>query len=198
MSDSAAAVARAFPWAVAARTARPTTGFAKGINVGAAAGQRALSAAAESRLRGRRRLRRPARRFRRRAPRRRHRRAAHPERRRHDPGFGPALSRLEHVRRRPELLADPEVPEQSAVALEPAGARRRRRRCRVSTGCRARACSCGATAFEQAGGMDERFFLYWEDADLCKRLDELGWRTIYFPEARSRARRRPQQRARLS
>jgi len=38
-------------------------------------------------------------------------------------------------------------------------------------------------AFEQAGGMDERFFLYWEDADLCRRLDELGWRTIYFPDA---------------
>jgi GT2 family glycosyltransferase len=39
------------------------------------------------------------------------------------------------------------------------------------------------TAFEQAGGMDERFFLYWEDADLCKRLGDLGWRTIYLPEA---------------
>jgi GT2 family glycosyltransferase len=38
-------------------------------------------------------------------------------------------------------------------------------------------------AFDQAGGMDERFFLYWEDADLCKRLDELGWHTIYLPEA---------------
>ena len=38
-------------------------------------------------------------------------------------------------------------------------------------------------AFDQAGGMDERFFLYWEDADLCRRLDELGWRTIYFPHA---------------
>ena len=38
-------------------------------------------------------------------------------------------------------------------------------------------------AFDQAGGMDERFFLYWEDADLCKRLAELEWQTIYFPEA---------------
>jgi GT2 family glycosyltransferase len=38
-------------------------------------------------------------------------------------------------------------------------------------------------AFDQAGGMDERFFLYWEDADFCKRLEELGWHTIYFPEA---------------
>jgi GT2 family glycosyltransferase len=38
-------------------------------------------------------------------------------------------------------------------------------------------------AFDQAAGMDERFFLYWEDADFCKRLGELGWQTIYFPEA---------------
>jgi GT2 family glycosyltransferase len=39
------------------------------------------------------------------------------------------------------------------------------------------------TAFEQVGGMDERFFLYWEDADLCRRLGEKGWRTVYFPGA---------------
>lgn len=38
-------------------------------------------------------------------------------------------------------------------------------------------------AFEQVDGMDERFFLYWEDADLCRRLGEKGWRTVYFPGA---------------
>ena len=38
-------------------------------------------------------------------------------------------------------------------------------------------------AFDQIGGMDERFFLYWEDADLCKRLAAVGWRTVYFPNA---------------
>lgn len=38
-------------------------------------------------------------------------------------------------------------------------------------------------AFEQVGGMDERFFLYWEDADLCRRLLQKGWRTTYFPGA---------------
>jgi N-acetylglucosaminyl-diphospho-decaprenol L-rhamnosyltransferase len=38
-------------------------------------------------------------------------------------------------------------------------------------------------AFEQVGGMDERYFLYWEDADLCKRLREAGWRTVYLPSA---------------
>ena len=37
------------------------------------------------------------------------------------------------------------------------------------------------TAFDQAGGMDERFFLYWEDADFCKRLGQHGWRILYFP-----------------
>jgi GT2 family glycosyltransferase len=40
-----------------------------------------------------------------------------------------------------------------------------------------------AAAFEQVGGMDERFFLYWEDADLCKRLRAVGWRTVYLPSA---------------
>jgi GT2 family glycosyltransferase len=39
------------------------------------------------------------------------------------------------------------------------------------------------SAFEQVGGMDEQFFLYWEDADLCKRLAGHGWRTVYFPGA---------------
>jgi GT2 family glycosyltransferase len=37
------------------------------------------------------------------------------------------------------------------------------------------------SAFEQVGGMDERFFLYWEDADLCKRLAQRGWRVLYLP-----------------
>ena len=38
-------------------------------------------------------------------------------------------------------------------------------------------------AYEQVGGMDERFFLYWEDADLCRRLSQRGWRIVYFPAA---------------
>ena len=36
-------------------------------------------------------------------------------------------------------------------------------------------------AFDQIGGMDEGFFLYWEDADFCRRLDGAGWRTAYWP-----------------
>jgi GT2 family glycosyltransferase len=38
-------------------------------------------------------------------------------------------------------------------------------------------------AFAQVGGMDEQFFLYWEDADLCKRLREANWSTVYLPSA---------------
>jgi GT2 family glycosyltransferase len=38
-------------------------------------------------------------------------------------------------------------------------------------------------AFEQVGGMDEQFFLYWEDADLCRRLRREGWLTLYCPPA---------------
>ena len=37
------------------------------------------------------------------------------------------------------------------------------------------------SAFEQVGGMDERFFLYWEDADFCRRLTQRGCRIVYYP-----------------
>jgi GT2 family glycosyltransferase len=38
-------------------------------------------------------------------------------------------------------------------------------------------------AFNAVGGMDEGFFLYWEDADFCRRLKHAGWRTMYVPAA---------------
>lgn len=36
-------------------------------------------------------------------------------------------------------------------------------------------------AFDAVGGMDEQFFMYWEDADFCFRLARAGWLTIYNP-----------------
>jgi GT2 family glycosyltransferase len=38
--------------------------------------------------------------------------------------------------------------------------------------------------FGRVGGFDERFFLYWEDADLCRRMREAGFSTRYVPSAR--------------
>jgi GT2 family glycosyltransferase len=38
-------------------------------------------------------------------------------------------------------------------------------------------------AFVSAGGFDERFFLYWEDADLCRRLRHRGFEIRYVPGA---------------
>jgi exopolysaccharide biosynthesis polyprenyl glycosylphosphotransferase len=39
-------------------------------------------------------------------------------------------------------------------------------------------------AVAEVGPMDERFFLYFEDVDLCRRLGQAGWGVFYVPEAR--------------
>jgi hypothetical protein len=45
------------------------------------------------------------------------------------------------------------------------------------------------TALEAVAGFDERFFLYEEDADLCRRLRAAGWRVVFTPAAEVRHRR---------
>jgi hypothetical protein len=38
-------------------------------------------------------------------------------------------------------------------------------------------------ALEQVGELDERFFMYAEDLDWCKRFVDAGWETAYLKEA---------------
>ena len=38
--------------------------------------------------------------------------------------------------------------------------------------------------YKSLGGFDERFFLYFEDTDLCRRCHQAGWQVVYNPEAR--------------
>ncbi len=39
-------------------------------------------------------------------------------------------------------------------------------------------------AADDVGGMDERFFLYFEDVDWCSRMHRRGWHVVYVPHAR--------------
>lgn len=40
-------------------------------------------------------------------------------------------------------------------------------------------------ALNQVGMLDERFFIYAEDKDWCKRFWNAGWNVVYFPHARA-------------
>lgn len=40
------------------------------------------------------------------------------------------------------------------------------------------------SALDAIGGWDERFFLFFEDVDLCRRLEDEGWRIAYEPGGR--------------
>mgnify|MGYP000480172851 CR=1 FL=1 len=64
------------------------------------------------------------------------------------------------------------VPEIEAVAAELLGAGVEL----VSTG-------NTATAIEAAGLLDEGYFMYSEELDLCRRVKEAGWQIVYLPEA---------------
>ena len=36
---------------------------------------------------------------------------------------------------------------------------------------------------DKVGGMDEEFFMYYEEVDLCYRIKDAGWRVVFVPEA---------------
>lgn len=40
-------------------------------------------------------------------------------------------------------------------------------------------------ALKQVGPLDDRFFMYAEDVDWCKRFQLAGWRIVFYPEARA-------------
>ncbi|MBX9687048.1 MAG: glycosyltransferase family 2 protein [Candidatus Obscuribacterales bacterium] len=40
-----------------------------------------------------------------------------------------------------------------------------------------------AEAFKQMNGFDEDFFLYFEDTDLCWRMNQAGWSCLFVPKA---------------
>jgi GT2 family glycosyltransferase len=39
------------------------------------------------------------------------------------------------------------------------------------------------SVIDQVGMMDERFFIYYEEVDLCYRIKQAGWRIVHIPEA---------------
>src|ERR1700722_13610608 len=39
-------------------------------------------------------------------------------------------------------------------------------------------------ALEQVGTFDERFFMYFEEVDLCLRLRDAGWKVLFVPAAK--------------
>jgi len=42
---------------------------------------------------------------------------------------------------------------------------------------------CRTDALKKVAGFDERYFLYFEDADLCRKMHKAGYRTVYYPYA---------------
>jgi GT2 family glycosyltransferase len=39
------------------------------------------------------------------------------------------------------------------------------------------------SAFEEVGGFDRAFFMYFEEVDLCRRLSDVGWQIHFCPDA---------------
>src|SRR5690606_37983075 len=43
---------------------------------------------------------------------------------------------------------------------------------------------CRASVIEELGGMDESYFLYYEETDFCLKLKRHGWKNWYVPASR--------------
>jgi hypothetical protein len=39
------------------------------------------------------------------------------------------------------------------------------------------------SALDQVGSFDERFWMYFEEVDLCLRLKKAGWKIVHYPQA---------------
>lgn len=42
---------------------------------------------------------------------------------------------------------------------------------------------CRTDALKAVGGFDDRYFMYFEDADLSRKIQQAGYHTIYYPHA---------------
>ncbi|MCG9027092.1 glycosyltransferase family 2 protein [Laribacter hongkongensis] len=42
-----------------------------------------------------------------------------------------------------------------------------------------------AALWQQLGGFDERFFMYYEEVDLCRRMQAAGYQVMYWPELKA-------------
>lgn len=38
-----------------------------------------------------------------------------------------------------------------------------------------------SSVFQEAGGFDEKYFVYYEDLDLCRRIKKRGYKVVYYP-----------------
>ena len=92
---------------------------------------------------------------------------------RYFPSVGRALGRGAGVG---ALAATPGMGRRARARPEPATSARS-----SATGRRARSCSRGREALLSAGLLDERFFIYSEEPDLCLRMKRAGWRTVHLP-----------------
>lgn len=74
------------------------------------------------------------------------------------------------------------LPQAHSLLLARTCARRLERR---NVGCLSGACLLvSREAIDEVGGMDERYFLFYEDVDWCDRIQRSGFALVFEPEAR--------------